>query len=149
MLKKLLLVCAVMLLSFNSNAENIYNAVISNDEGVIKVYDIKLAINDQQREKGLMFVRHMNENFGMMFIWKNVRQRAMWMKNTYIPLDMLFIKDDTIVGIIENAEPETLKIRTVYKEVDKILEINAGQVKKYNIEVGNKVTLKDREKNAK
>tara|TARA_Y100001960_G_scaffold308422_1_gene365743 strand:+ start:742 stop:1134 length:393 start_codon:yes stop_codon:yes gene_type:complete len=103
------------------------------------LYNLEIANTPEQRKIGLMNRKSMPEDNGMMFIWPQADLRAMWMKNTYIPLDMLFIKDDTVIGVIENTIPHDLTPRYIEKPVNKIIELNAGQVQKNNIAIGDAV----------
>jgi uncharacterized membrane protein (UPF0127 family) len=105
------------------------------------VYYVEVARTDTERRKGLMYRKTLDENAGMLFIFPDEDIRSFYMKNTYIPLDMIFIsKEKRVVGIIENvpilnSEPRTVSALTQY-----ILELNAGQAKAANIQVGSAVS---------
>ncbi|MBQ7660220.1 MAG: DUF192 domain-containing protein [Alphaproteobacteria bacterium] len=107
------------------------------------VYNVEVADTLKKLQKGLMFRNHLPSNQGMLFLFDNqhLQPVAMWMKNTYISLDMLFIgKNKTIVAIVQNTEPLSLKIISPTREyVSAVLELNAGEVKKHAIQVGDKV----------
>ena len=104
------------------------------------VYQVEEAVSDKQKMLGLMFRKHMPENQGMVFYNENPRPMSMWMKNTYISLDMLFAdKDGNIVCIFENTEPFSTEILTCDKPVVLTLELNAGQVKEHDIKEGDKM----------
>lgn len=67
---------------------------------------VKTADTDEARSRGLMFVDKLNENEGMLFVYGDEKQRTFWMKNTLIPLDMIFIASNgTVVYVVENAQP--------------------------------------------
>jgi uncharacterized membrane protein (UPF0127 family) len=87
-----------------------------------------------------MFVTHLPSDEGMMFPEEQPQVMAMWMKNTLIPLDMLFI--DThgrIVCLLENTKPESLEILSCDKPVKAVLEIGGGEALRRGIHVGDKV----------
>jgi uncharacterized membrane protein (UPF0127 family) len=99
-------------------------------------FDITLAKTKQEQEQGLMFVTKMPLNEGMLFIWEEMKEQYMWMKNTYISLDMVFIRGDKVAGIIHNTTPHSLEILTIKIPTDKVLELNAGIAKYYNLQIG-------------
>jgi len=106
------------------------------------VYDVKIPKTQEEKEKGLMFVREMPQNQGMLFDLRGYPFAAMWMKNTYIPLDMLFIDCDfKVVDIYENAEPLSLKKISSNKSFCYVLEINGGETKKHNILIGDQLKI--------
>lgn len=111
----------------------------SQKEKSIKV-KVELALTEEQREKGLMFRKKMAENAGMLFVFDADDVKTFWMKNTLIPLDMIFIdKSLKIVGIVENAEPQTLSPRSVYIPSRYVLEVNGGFSKKHGLAAGDQV----------
>ena len=94
-----------------------------NEEVVV---NIVLAQKPEELQKGLMFRKNLGESNGMLFIFPNEEIQRLWMKNTYIPLDMIHInKKKQIVGIVEDAEPLDLKVRSVGKPALYVLEVNA------------------------
>lgn len=93
-------------------------------------------------EKGLMFRKRLNENKGILFILPEYKKIYIWMKNTYIPLDVLFIKDDTVVDIISNTEPLCKKKLSTLKNHNIILEVNSNYCKNHNIKIGDKFEIK-------
>ncbi|MFT6346513.1 MAG: uncharacterized membrane protein (UPF0127 family) [Myxococcota bacterium] len=104
-----------------------------------QIHHFKIAVSADpiSREKGLMFVENLPENYGMMFEFKQKRIIYMWMKNTKIPLDMLFINENgKIINIEKQAQPESLKKISSIKTIKKVLEINGGLSDKLGIEVG-------------
>jgi len=108
---------------------------ITDIEGRVKTgFKVELAETSEQRETGLMFREQLDEGSGMLFVFEDEKIRKFWMKDTYIPLDMIFINSNgEIVGIVENAEPKTLTPRFVNTPNMYVLEINSGLVKKYGI----------------
>jgi len=104
-------------------------------------FQIELATDDAQREQGLMFRQTMAPDAGMLFIYDHVQPIAMWMENTYIPLDMLFIAaDGRIVNIRQRAVPHSQENIASAGPVKAALELNGGTVSRLGIKVGDKVT---------
>jgi len=100
-------------------------------------FEVELAENALTRAKGLMFRKNLDENKGMLFIFKEESEHSFWMKNTFITLDMVFAdKNGVIVGIIENAEPQSVISLTIAKPSKYVLEINGGLCEKYGIVEG-------------
>ena len=99
--------------------------------------NVEIADNPQAWSKGLMFRKELGEDEGMLFIFPRQQQQFFWMKNTYIPLDMIFMdKDLKVVGIIENVEPMTTDLRYVDQPSKFVLEVNGGWVAKHGLAVG-------------
>ena len=107
---------------------------IVNDAGERLVFDVYLAQDSEQQRRGLMFVRSMPERTGMLFIYETDDIRSMWMKNTYIPLDMIFARSDgSVSSVIHRAEPHTLVSRASVEPVRYVLELNAGVARRLDI----------------
>lgn len=101
---------------------------------------VEVAATDRQRQMGLMFREHLGENEGMFFVFESERRNSFWMRNTLIPLDMIFISADfVVVGVVENAEPLTDDPRGVPALSQYVLEVNAGYAKKHGVGPGTKV----------
>jgi uncharacterized protein len=103
-------------------------------------FNIRIADTPAHQELGLMFVTHLPSDEGMLFPQEQPRIVAMWMKNTLIPLDMLFI--DThgkIVCVIANAKPESLDVLSCDKPVKAVLEIGGGEAQRRGIQIGDTV----------
>ncbi len=101
---------------------------------------VELARTGSERERGLMFRQSLESGRGMLFIFPTSERLQFWMKNTYIPLDMIFIDADLkVVGIEENAEPLTLTARGPAVLARYVLEVPGGWSKKTGIEIGSKV----------
>ncbi len=106
----------------------------------VHVFAVELATNDAERQKGLMFRKELPEGQGMLFDFKQDQDISMWMRNTYIPLDMLFINSDgRIRRIAENTTP--LSERTIPSggPVRGVLEVIGGTAKKLGIAPGDRV----------
>jgi uncharacterized membrane protein (UPF0127 family) len=101
------------------------------------IFKIKIAQSAKDWEEGLMYYKSMPERHVMFFDFGTSSKIRMWMKNTYIPLDMLFYKEDKKVAyIFRNAKPEDLTTIGPTFNVRYVLEINAGEVEKLGIKIG-------------
>jgi uncharacterized membrane protein (UPF0127 family) len=104
------------------------------------VFTIELANTPATRAQGLMYRRSMPQDHGMLFDFGRVEMVTMWMRNTYIPLDMLFIRPDgTIARIARNTEPLSERQISSGEPVLGVLEINAGLSSQLGIDVGDRV----------
>ena len=109
-------------------------------DGDATMFTVEIADTDATRERGLMFRQRLPEGRGMLFDFGEPRPVSMWMKNTYIPLDMLFIRPDgTIAYIAENTVPKSLDTIGISEPVKAVLEIPGGTAKKLDIHSGNVV----------
>ncbi len=114
--------------------------VISASTNACYRFDIYLALNDEQRMRGLMHVRNMDDWRGMLFVYGRDAVHSMWMKNTFIPLDMLFVRaDGTISSIAKFTEPQSLKSIGSSEPVRYVLELNAGISDKLGIDAGDRL----------
>ncbi len=114
--------------------------IINQQNGKIHNFKTKIADSESERIQGLMFVKHLPENYAMFFKFEKTQQIYMWMKNTKIPLDMIFIDQEGKVAHIEqNAKPESLDIISSVYPVLKVLEINGGLTKELGIKAGDLV----------
>lgn len=103
-------------------------------------FQVELALTAADQQRGLMFREEMAEDAGMLFVFDVVRPASFWMRNTLIPLDMLFIAPDgTILNIVERAEPETDTPRRSAGPVRAVLEINGGLAGLLGIAAGDRV----------
>ncbi|MFA4994642.1 MAG: DUF192 domain-containing protein [Bdellovibrionales bacterium] len=99
-----------------------------------------MARSEEEQAYGLMFVRSMRDDEGMIFPYATPKLAAFWMKNTLIPLDMIFVRQGgTIGGIAADMQPEDVTPVILQESVIAVIEINAGLAKKYGLETGNKV----------
>ena len=118
--------------------------IISATRNACYLFDVYLAVTSEQRRRGLMFVRDLPKFSGMLFVYPASRILSIWMKNTYIPLDIVFFTaDGKIVNIHENAGPHTLDSRRSGEEVNYVLELNGGITEKLHIDTGSLVLLLD------
>jgi uncharacterized membrane protein (UPF0127 family) len=104
------------------------------------VFHVEVARTHDQRAQGLMYRRSMPADHGMLFDFERVEPVSMWMQNTYIPLDMLFIRPDgTIARIASNTEPLSTRTIPSGEPVLSVLELNAGVASRLGIRPGDKV----------
>jgi len=106
----------------------------------VQVFSVEMATTEQEKETGLMYRKELPDGKGMLFDFSPEQQVSMWMKNTYIPLDMIFIgADGRILRIAENTEPLSTKIIPSGGPAKGVLEVIAGTAKKYGIAPGDRV----------
>jgi uncharacterized membrane protein (UPF0127 family) len=108
--------------------------------GARHAFTVELALTPRQRAQGLMNRRSMAADRGMLFSFGETRQVLMWMKNTYLPLDMLFIDEGGAIRTIrEKAEPLSEAIIDSRVPVAYVLELNGGTARKLGIRTGDRV----------
>lgn len=108
------------------------------------VVDVEVVATEAKIEKGLMFRQHLPVDAGMLFLMGREHPWSFWMRNTLIPLDMIFIgKDMTIAGIVENAQPLTETLRKVDKPSLYVLEVNGGWTKQQGVVAGAQVRFEN------
>lgn len=104
--------------------------------------EVEIAKSRREVERGLMYRRSMPDDQGMLFKMDMRREQTFWMRNTCIPLDMLFLDEDgTIVGIVEGAAPLTDTTRSVGCPSLFVLEVNGGWVRRHGVAPGQKITI--------
>lgn len=105
-------------------------------------FDVYLAVTRTQQIRGLMHVRDLAADAGMLFLYGDADYRSMWMKNTYIPLDIAFARDDgSIVNIARHTEPLSLESIASTEPATYVLELNAGTTERLGIEPGSQLLL--------
>ena len=108
------------------------------------VFDVELALDEPSQERGLMFRKEIPPDTGMLFVFPAESPHVFWMKNTLVPLDMLFLsKTRKIVAIIENAEPLTLTPRDPQAPAQYVLEIAGGTAFARGMHVGDAVEFEN------
>ena len=118
--------------------------VIAASAHACHVFDVYLALTRAQQARGLMHVRYMPKFTGMLFVYRQPRVISMWMKNTYIPLDMLFIRaDGSIANIEAHTEPLSLESVSAIEPLNYVLELNAGVTGQLAIDTESRVILPD------
>ena len=107
----------------------------------VHAFSVELATNDAERARGLMFRKSLPEGHGMLFDFQTDQQVQFWMRNTYIPLDMIFIRGDgRVLNIAQNATPLSDALIPSAGPVRGVLEVIAGTARKYHIAPGDRVT---------
>ena len=106
----------------------------------VQVFSVEMATTEQEKETGLMYRRELADGRGMLFDFSPEQEVSMWMKNTYISLDMIFIRaDGRILRIAENTEPLSTRIIPSRGLAKGVLEVAAGTAQKYGIAAGDRV----------
>ncbi|ACY15746.1 DUF192 domain-containing protein [Haliangium ochraceum] len=101
---------------------------------------VEIARTPEQVQRGLMYREHLDADAGMLFLMGEERIQSFWMRNTLIPLDMIFIaKDMRVAGVVEYAEPLTQTSRRVAAPSSYVLEVNGGWAAAHNIAAGTPV----------
>jgi uncharacterized protein len=105
-------------------------------------FDIEVAVSPEEIGRGLMFRDHLPENSGMLFIFSNDETRHFWMKNTLIPLDMVFIDSSLrVVTVHARAKPRDEKVISSKEKARYVLEVNGGKAGRCGIVPGSRVEL--------
>lgn len=111
-------------------------------------FKVEIADTDQKRKKGLGGRESLASDEGMLFVFKRSDRYPFWMKGLKFPLDFIWIKGDQIVGILPKILPplpeqkdESIPVFTSEKEVDKVLEVNAGTVERLKLKEGDTVKI--------
>jgi hypothetical protein len=114
----------------------------SKTDSIITTFDIEIANNDYETQTGLMHRHAMANNRGMLFIFPDISLRYFYMKNTFIPLDIIYLdKNKVIVSIQENAKPLDETSLSSQFPSQYVLEINAGLSQKWNFKKGDSIAF--------
>lgn len=106
----------------------------------VRIFTVELATTEEEKTTGLMYRKELADGRGMLFDFSPEQPVSMWMKNTFIPLDMIFIRaDGRILRIAENTEPQSTRIIPSGGLAKGVLEVIAGTAKKYGIAAGDRV----------
>ena len=106
----------------------------------VQVFSVEMATTEEEKSTGLMYRKELADGKGMLFDFSPEQQVSMWMKNTYISLDMIFIRaDGRILRIAENTEPFSTAIISSGGPAKGVLEVIAGTAQKYGIQPGDRV----------
>ena len=136
-------VVAMMVLAactgFGARAATFQTLEIATKSGV-KVFSVEMATTEEEKTTGLMYRKELADGKGMLFDFSPPQEVSMWMKNTYLSLDMIFIRaDGRILRIAENTEPMSTRIISSGGLAKGVLEVIAGTAKKYGIQPGDRV----------
>lgn len=125
-----------------AEASKIGAVFMSSDGKKSKEFRLEVAADDRSRAMGLMWRKELKENEGMLFVHVGEANHTFWMRNTYIPLDMVFVdKDFKVVGILENVPVLNESPRSINTKSQFIIELNAGSAAKDGIKVGHTVSF--------
>lgn len=106
----------------------------------VQVFSVEMATTEEEKQTGLMYRKELADGKGMLFDFNPEQEISMWMKNTYVSLDMIFIRaDGRILRIAENTEPLSTKIISSRGPARAVLEVVAGTAQKYGIRPGDRV----------
>jgi uncharacterized membrane protein (UPF0127 family) len=142
MLRWVLVTILFALMSVTSSCGAEPKVVISTREGRETVYQVEVADTPAKRELGLQYRKELAADRGMIFLFPAPSVQSFWMKNTPLPLDMIFIGSDRkIVGIVEQTVPFSLDSRSVGTPSQFVLEINGGLSKRLGISAGDSVRV--------
>jgi uncharacterized membrane protein (UPF0127 family) len=120
-------------------AQDLQTVEIATKSGV-HVFAVELANTDEKRTRGLMERKELPEGRGMLFDFQRDQEVSMWMQNTFIPLDMIFIRaDGRVHRIAENTEPHSTRIISSGGQVRAVLEVIGGTARKFGIAPGDRV----------
>jgi uncharacterized membrane protein (UPF0127 family) len=143
------LVLVVILLAFAKfNGSTFFQGFGSSQKATIdgKTFKIKVAKTPEERMKGLSDVKSLPKDEGMLFVFDKKGKYSFWMKNTYIPLDIIHINDGKIVEVFKNNPPQAgnngvLPIYTPKTDANYVLEINGKLFDEYKFKIGDTVKL--------
>jgi len=149
MKRRLMLLSALMFAVTASGADDSLDEAFSKDVLIIEAsahachrFDVYLALNSSQRARGLMHVRSLPPATGMLFVYERDDYLSMWMKNTFIPLDMIFARaDGSISSVVRNTEPMSLRSIASTEPVNFVLELNAGITERLFIDENSRLVL--------
>lgn len=103
---------------------------------------VEIARTPRERQVGLMYRKELAADAGMLFVFENPQQLSFWMRNTYVPLDMIFIGADlTVLGVVENTTPLSDQSCSVPGLSQFVLEVNALFARRHGIAAGTRVRL--------
>ncbi len=146
-IRKIWGICVFLLAAWTTHADPVYTVrdldaafpkdvlIVVASDGTCYRFDIYLALDDPHRARGLMFVRDLPATTGMLFVYRRDDILTFWMKNTYIPLDMVFVRrDGTVSSVVHDAEPLSLRTIAAAEPVAMVLELNAGMAARLHID---------------
>lgn len=138
----LILIIVALYIILPHDNHKLVHYVLSTKRGNVSLW-LEEAKNELARSRGLMWRKDLSDKQGMLFIYDKEEQVAFWMKDTFIPLDIIFFNDKGyVVDIKEQTTPESIEKIIPIPLCKYVIEINAGEVKKYGIKVGDRLLLK-------
>lgn len=134
------LMTAVMLFPLTTQAAQ--QLEVATLDGRLVALEVELADTPQEQARGLMFVKHMPSRTGMIFPMQPPRQAQFWMRNTLIPLDLIFILPGGTIGqIVTRLDTSSDRVTRSIDKVSAVLELNAGEAAALNIGIGDTVRM--------
>lgn len=128
---------SILTFVLNACAQGPRIEIVGTDGTPRTTISVEVADTPASREYGLMFRKHMDEGAGMIFVFKGSQHQEFWMKNTIIPLDMIFADSNgKIIGIVRKAEPFSEAIDSVDGDSQYVLEVNGGFCERHGIKPG-------------
>jgi uncharacterized membrane protein (UPF0127 family) len=113
------------------------DSIVIDTPAGARMLSVEIADTPELRERGLMFRHRLPEDRGMLFLYETAQPVAMWMKNTYIPLDMVFLRGDgTVAEVKTGTVPQSLDVIESAEPVKAVLELGAGGAAKLGLEPG-------------
>ena len=135
---KQLILLLILCISLKVNAAEL---IIQTQENTY-IYQTDIADTFEKQQLGLMFQKELPENYGMTFLFDKISILKMWMKNTYIPLDMIFFDEQGVITHIhKNAEPFSEELILSKVPAKGVIEVIAGTTDEKNIQVGDKIKV--------
>jgi uncharacterized protein len=131
---------AVLAVAMASCARDPMLAIVApNGDGRATVR-VEIANTNAEREVGLMYRKHLDSDAGMLFVFAAPAPVSFWMKNTEIPLDMVFADGDArVIGVVENAEPYSEQLLSVSGASQYVLEVNGGFCGRHGVKPGDRL----------
>ena len=140
-MRAILLAAAFLLAALSGcGGEEARRAVIETRDGATHSFSVELALTPEEQRQGLMYRRELAEDAGMLFFYPACARAAFWMKNTYIPLDMVFVdRHGVVASIATDTEPFSERTIASGPPVWAVVELNAGAAAKIGLAVGDRV----------
>ena len=140
-MRNLVLAVFLLLAPAAAWAAELMPLTVTTEEGVAHPFQVEIADSPDERARGLMFRKELAEDRGMLFLFPRRERIAMWMRNTEIPLDMLFISDDgRVTQIHERAVPHSEAVISSRRRVRYVLELPGGTADRLGLAPGALVT---------
>jgi uncharacterized protein len=118
-------------------------AIVSADHQTLAIVKVEIADKPDTRELGLMYRSHLDEDAGMIFVFPEPTTAQFWMKNTKIPLDMLFADSSgKVLGIVANAQPYSEALLGGFADTLYVLEVNGGYAAAHHVVAGDKLEFR-------
>lgn len=138
----ILIIISVLYLAVHTKDGNYSRVDFIHPGGTSDTVYVEVADNLQAQEKGLMYRTSMDHDKGMLFVFDHESRQSFWMKNTLLPLDMVFVAGDlTIIDINNNATPNNEEVFTSCGACKYVVEVNGGYCKEQNITIGDKIKI--------